>query len=139
LRARSERPEPYERTSVAEQADDAAALLDALAAAPAVVIGRSYGGAVAIDLVLRYPERVRALVLLEGDALGLSPAGLQWTRAIRDRLREVAARDGVDAVYEALIDEVVGEGAWDSFPDELRRILTKNGPALLADLGTSTK
>jgi esterase len=133
--ARSERPEPYERTSVAEQADDAAALLDALAAAPAVVIGRSYGGAVAIDLVLRYPERVRALVLLEGDALGLSPAGLQWTRAIRDRLREVAARDGVDAVYEALIDEVVGEGAWDSFPDEVRRILTKNGPALLAELG----
>jgi pimeloyl-ACP methyl ester carboxylesterase len=62
--ARSERPEPYERTSVAEQADDAAGLLDALAAAPAVVIGRSYGGAVAIDLALRYPDRVRALVLL---------------------------------------------------------------------------
>lgn len=73
---RSERPEPYERTSVAEQADDAAALLDALAAVPAVVIGRSYGGAVAIDLALRYPDRVRALVLLEGDALGLSPAGV---------------------------------------------------------------
>jgi pimeloyl-ACP methyl ester carboxylesterase len=77
---RSERPEPYERTSVAEQADDAAALLDALAAAPAVVIGRSYGGAVAIDLALRYPDRVRALVLLEGDALGLSPAALEWTK-----------------------------------------------------------
>jgi esterase len=46
---RSERPEPYERTSVVEQADDAAALLDALVAAPAVVIGRSYGGAVAVD------------------------------------------------------------------------------------------
>ncbi|MDQ4108577.1 MAG: alpha/beta hydrolase [Actinomycetota bacterium] len=132
---RSERPDPYERTSVAEQADDAASLLDALAATPAVVIGRSYGGAVAIDLALRYPDRVRALVLLEGDALGLSPAGLEWTKAIRDRLREVAARDGVDAVYEALISEVLGEGVWDSFPDELRRVLTQNGPALLAELG----
>jgi esterase len=50
---------------VAEQADDAAGLLDALAALPAVVIGRSYGGAVAIDLALRNPDRVRALVLLE--------------------------------------------------------------------------
>ena len=30
--ARSERPEPYERTSVTEHADDAAALLDALGA-----------------------------------------------------------------------------------------------------------
>ena len=132
---RSERPKPYERTRVAEQADDAAALLDVLAAAPAVVIGRSYGGAVATDLALRYPDRVRALVLLEGDALGLSPAGLEWTKAIRDRLREVATRDGVDAVYESLIDDVLGEGAWDSFPDEVRRILTQNGPALLAELG----
>jgi len=131
---RSERPEPYERTSVAEQADDAAGLLDALAATPAVVIGRSYGGAVAIDLALRYPDRVRALALLEGDALGLSPAALEWTKAMVDRLREVAAQDGVDAVYGALIGEVLGEGAWNSFPDELRRILTQNGPALLAEL-----
>jgi esterase len=131
---RSERPDPYERTTVAEQADDAAALLDSLAAAPAVVIGRSYGGAVAIDLALRHPGHVRALVLLEGDALGLSPAGLEWTRALGDRLREVAAQDGVGAVYRALIDEVLGEGAWGSFPDELRRILSQNGPALLAEL-----
>jgi esterase len=131
---RSERPEPYERTSVAEQADDAAALLDALAATPAVVIGRSYGGTVAVELALRYRDRVRALVLLEGDALGLSPAGLEWTRAVRDRLRQVAAQEGVDAVYQALIDEVVGEGVWDSFPDEVRQILSRNGPALLAEL-----
>lgn len=131
---RSERPEPYEHTSVAEQADDAAALLNALAAVPAVVIGRSYGGAVAIDLALRFPDRVRALVLLEGDALGLSPAGLEWTRAIRDRLRKVAAQDGVDAVYEAMIGEVLGEGAWDSFPAEVQRVLTQNGPAILAEL-----
>jgi hypothetical protein len=76
----------------------------------------------------------KALVLLEGDALGLSPAGLEWTRTIRDRLRQVAAQEGVDAVYEALIDEVVGEGAWDTFPNEVRRILSRNGPALLAEL-----
>ena len=131
---RSERPEPYERTTVAEQADDAAALLDALTEAPAVVIGRSYGGAVAIDLALRHPNRVRALALLEGDAFGLSPVGLEWTKGMRDRLREVASRDGVDAVYEALIGEVLGEGAWDSFPDNVRRTLSQNGPALLAEL-----
>jgi pimeloyl-ACP methyl ester carboxylesterase len=89
-----------------------------------VVIGRSYGGAVAVDLALRYPDRVRALVLLEGDALGLSPTGLEWTKAIRNRLRDVAAQDGVDAVYGALIGDVLGEGAWDSFPDEVRRVLT---------------
>jgi pimeloyl-ACP methyl ester carboxylesterase len=132
--SRSERPKPYEQTSVAEQADDAAALLDALGAEPAVVIGRSYGGAVAVDLTLRHPHSVRALILLEGDALGLSPAGLEWTKGLRTRMREVADRNGVDAVYEALIDEVMGEGVWNSFPDEARRVLTENGAALLAEL-----
>jgi esterase len=131
---RSERPDPYEHTTVAEQADDAAALLDALAATPAVVIGRSYGGAVAIDLALRHPAHVRALALLEGDALGLSPAGMAWTVALRDRLRDVAARAGIDAVYEALIGEVLGDDAWASFPAEIQQVLTDNGPALLAEL-----
>ncbi len=131
---RSQRPDPYERTTVAEQADDAAGLLEALAAEPAVVIGRSYGGAVAVDLALRHPDRVRALVLLEGDALGLSPSALEWTEAIGDRLRKVAEQDGVDAVYAALIGEILGESAWDSFPAELRRILTQNGAALLAEM-----
>ena len=133
--SRSERPEPYERTSVAEQADDAAALLDALGASRAVVIGRSYGGAVAVELALRRPELVSALALLEGDALGLSPAALDWTRALRDRLVAVRGRDGDDAVYAALIAEVLGPGAWESFPAEARELLSANGPALLAELG----
>ena len=56
---RSERPEPY-ATTVRQHTDDAAALLDALGATPAIVNGRSYGGAIALDLALRYPDRVRA-------------------------------------------------------------------------------
>jgi len=133
--ARSDRPEPYERTSVAEHADDAAALLDALAAVPAVVIGRSYGGTVAADLALRYPDRVRALVLLEPDApRELAPAAAAWVDALGDRLRAVAAQAGVDAVAQALVTEVAGEDAWHSFPDDIRRTLTANGPAILAEL-----
>jgi esterase len=68
---RSERPNPY-ATNVHEQADDAAALVEALSAAPAIMIGRSYGGAITVDLALRYPELVRALALLEGDVPSLS-------------------------------------------------------------------
>lgn len=131
---RSERPEPYERTSVAEHADDAAALLDALEAAPAVVIGRSYGGAVAIDLALRYPDRVRALVLLEAADVELSPAESEWLSAVSERIRGAAAEAGVDAIAEAFIGEALGEGAWGSFPDGVRRMFTQNGPAILAEL-----
>jgi pimeloyl-ACP methyl ester carboxylesterase len=69
---RSERPEPY-ATNVHEQADDAAALIDALAATPAIVIGRSYGGEIAIDLAL---PRSRARVGAAG--------GRRWAVAERD-------------------------------------------------------
>ena len=133
--ARSERPQPYERTSVAEHADDAAALIDALGAAPAVVIGRSYGATVATDLALRFPERVRALVLLEGDApRELAPAVAQWVDRLTERLLGVAAQGGVGAVAKALVTEVAGENAWLAFPAEIRQLLEQNGPAILAEL-----
>ena len=120
--ARSERPAHYKRTSIAEHADDAAALIDALGAAPAVVIGRSYGATVATDLALRYPDRVRALVLLEGDASReQAPAVAAYVDRLTDRLLGVAARDGVDAVAKALVTEVADERAWLAFPDEIRR------------------
>lgn len=127
--SRSERPDPYERTSVAEHADDAAALLDALDAAPAVVIGRSYGGTVAMDLALRYPDRVRALVALESDApRELAPRTAAWIDGIAERIA------GAETPGEGLIDGIYEDGAWGAIPDELRSILTDNGPALRAEL-----
>jgi esterase len=132
---RSERPEPYERTSVAEHTDDAAALLDALEATPAIVIGRSYGRTIAADLDLPYPDRVRAAVMLEPDApRELAPKAAEWIDALAERLRETAARDGTDAVGQALITAVAGQDAWRSFPVQWQRVLTQNGPAILAEL-----
>lgn len=130
---RSERPEPYERTTVAEHAEDASGLIDELEAAPAIVIGRSYGGEVALELALRHPEQVRALALLEPAALGFSAEADEWGEGIRDRMHAVAERDGVDAVAEAFLREVAGD-AWDSFPDAARRMFTDNGPAILAEI-----
>jgi pimeloyl-ACP methyl ester carboxylesterase len=113
--ARSERPEPDKRTSVAEHTDDAAALLDALEATPAIVTGRSYGGTIAADLALRYPDRVRAAVMLEPDApRELVPKAAEWIDALAERLRESAARDGTDAVGHAPITAVAGQDAWRS-------------------------
>jgi esterase len=134
--SRSERPEPYERTSVSEHADDAAALLDALDAAPAVIIGRSYGGTVAIDMAIRHPGQVRALASLEGDApRELAPATFAWIDAAEGRVREVAEQAGVDAAGEALIVEIFGDGVWPQLPEPMRQVLTENGPAILAELG----
>ena len=57
----SEKPDrPY---TMADYADDAAALLDALNIKSAKVIGMSFGGMVAQELVLRRPEKVERLML----------------------------------------------------------------------------
>lgn len=77
---------------------------------------------------------MRALVLLEAAPVELLPGAAEWTRALRDRLREVAAQAGEDAVGEALIGAALGEGAWSSLPDEVRGVFTNNGPPALADL-----
>jgi esterase len=134
--SRSERPDPYEHTSVSEHADDAAALVEALDATPAVIIGRSYGGTVAIDMAIRHPQLVRAFASLEGDApRELAPATAAWIDAAERRLREVAEQAGVDAVGEALIEEVLGEGVWAQLPEPMQRVFTENGAAILAEVG----
>ena len=129
---RSERPEPYDVTSVSDHTDDAAALLEALSATPAIIIGRSYGGAIAIDLALRYPEQVRAIVLLEPGDVNLTPAMREWVDETRVRL-QFAARQGIGTVAEVFLRDVLGDDAWEQFPDRLQHMFTNNSPAILAE------
>jgi esterase len=128
---RSERPDPYE-TSVVQHAEDAAALLLALDAVPAVVIGRSYGGETAVELALRHPDRVRALVLLEAASLTLDGEAMAWAEELRAAVEEAAARD-VSAVAETFLRRVLGDAQWESFPDPLRQMFVDNSPAILAE------
>jgi esterase len=131
--ARSRSAEPCRPVSVAEHADDAAALLHALGATPAVVIGRSYGGSVAIDLALRYPAYVRALALLEGVPESLDPEAERWVRGVAERTLAAGAR-GPAAAAETLFREVLGDEGWSGLPDEARRMFLANGQAILSEL-----
>lgn len=129
---RSERPEPYV-TNVHEHADDAAALIDALEAAPAIVVGRSYGGEAAIDLALRYADRVRALVLLEASLISLSDAGMRWADMIKERVFAAAEGD-VSTVAETFLRSVLGNETWEGFPAPAKQMFIANGPAIVAEL-----
>ena len=129
--SRSGRPEPFV-TNVAQHADDAAALLDALAATPAIVIGRSQGGEIAVDLALRYPDRVRALALLEGGGMALSEAFVEWEAKLARRV-EAAAEIDVGTVAETMFRAVLGDAGWEGLPASVRQIFVANGPAILAE------
>jgi esterase len=128
---RSERPEPFV-TDVHQHTDDAAALLDTLAAAPAIVIGRSQGGEIAVDLALRYPDRVRALALLEGGGLSLSEALTRWLAELDEQVFAAGAAD-VNTVGETMLRGVIGDAGWEGLPEPVKQIFTANGPAIVAE------
>ena len=135
---RSERPDPYEITSVQEHADDALALLRELDAEPAILVGRSYGGTVALDLAIRHPQAVLGLALLEAGPIGLAPEYDAWFDELQQTLEATAAARGADAVGEATLRAVFG--AWEELPEAFREVFTSNGQALLAEVrgGEST-
>jgi pimeloyl-ACP methyl ester carboxylesterase len=72
----SDRPGSYTREDQAARIND---VLDALEAPPAIIVGHSFGAGAATELVMRYPDRARGLVLVDA-ALGLTaaPSAAPW-------------------------------------------------------------
>jgi len=104
--------------SIDANVDALAALLDAEADGPVVVVGHSFGGAIALNLAAARPDLVSALVLLD-PAVGLDGG---WMRDIADDM--FASPDYTDRA-EARAEKVNGSwGEVDS--DELDRELDEH-------------
>lgn len=67
---------PPSRYTAEEMACDAVDLLTALGIDAAVLVGHSMGGRIAGHVAALYPERVKALVILDKSASGCSPKGI---------------------------------------------------------------
>lgn len=65
-------PEPYLRTTVGEQAQDALGLLDALEVEKATLAGAGIGAVAAIDMALREPARIESVIAVEPPLLALA-------------------------------------------------------------------
>ena len=97
-------PEDYRRTTVEEQSEDAAAVIEAVAGSSAVVYGAGLGAVIALDLLLRRPDLACAAVLVEPPLLQLLPVA---TEALSDDLRRL---EGVAASGEDVIDLYLSGG-----------------------------
>jgi pimeloyl-ACP methyl ester carboxylesterase len=120
---------------------DAAALLEHLGTVPAVVVGTSAGASIAVDLAVRRPDLVHAVVAHE--------AAWRVTRHVPTASQAVALAkigslvlrgrhgDAADTLLRFVYTYRDGGTAWDAFPDEWRRIARENARAALADFRNS--
>jgi pimeloyl-ACP methyl ester carboxylesterase len=98
--------------TIQDYADFSAAFLDALKIDSAVVAGRSMGGAVAMDLALRHPKRVQALVLIATAAKFNIPKERidGWHAVTMGRTGQPFTNDGYSPKTIAEHPEVIREG-----------------------------
>jgi len=96
----SEKPSSEDGYALEVMASDVYELLRALGITECVLVGHSMGGMVSQLLALEHPEVVRALVLV--DTAAEVPKGLLNEERLRQRRRlvEMAAEEGLEAVFE---------------------------------------
>lgn len=138
-RTRAEPPAPAENYSV--HADDAAALLQALSAAPATVVGWSGGGLVALHLASKFPELVAGLILEEPPFL-LVPNMTPDTAAAFRRIEELASsgrlRDAAETFLRFAGSYRTGGTVFDRLDPALRESMLANAATLLPELQAGT-
>ena len=104
------------------QAEDAAALVRALDAAPCHFAGLSMGGFIGMRLAARHPELARTLTLMNTTAEKGKPANRlrygMMAHAIQQRLAALRAR--MDQMYEDKLDGKIDEGFWTRKMNEWR-------------------
>lgn len=100
-------PEPYEATTVQEQAEDAAAVLRQVAGEPALLAGDGFGALIALDVALRHRELVAALRLVDPPLFAFVPEAAEALSTERARLAEAMRSGGPQAAVDAHLGEAL--------------------------------
>ena len=128
--SRSPLGEGVER-SVELHADDAAAMIEILGLAPALVVGSSGGARIGLDVVRRHADLVRGAVLSEPPILSLlADGGAEFREKVGPALRAAATpQDAVDAFFLYVDPE-----AWGAMSEPRRETYRANHVELFGDL-----
>jgi pimeloyl-ACP methyl ester carboxylesterase len=122
--------------NIAGDAADCLAVLQAVGAVPAHVVGSSYSAAVALELAASAPEAVASLVLVEAPPI-IGPRDEGFVMAA-ERLSDAYKHDGVTAALEEYT-RAMGEPSWVAErarldPGEVERIESDAATFFAADI-----
>lgn len=133
LRGHGESPAPDGAYTMESMADDVVELLDGLGINDSVALGGlSMGGYVSLALALKYPDRVRALMLLDTKAEADSPEAAD---AREKSAREVLEAGNPGSVVEAMVPKLFAEATIKGNPalvDSFRSLMNKTPAAGVA-------
>lgn len=120
---------------VEQHADDAAALLRALDAAPATVLGFSSGGVIALALAARHPEVVTETIAWEPAAISVLPDGAEMLAGLHAPMEAhlVAHPDDWTGAFAVMLG-VLSEGRADLDSPAVKMQMV-NAEAVLRDDG----
>jgi pimeloyl-ACP methyl ester carboxylesterase len=128
--------------SAATHTLDAIAVLETLEAAPAVAVGTSAGATIALDLAVRRPDLVRAVIVHESPWRALrhpSASGLATLAKMEWMARRGRDEDAAELLLRSVYAYSDGGTAWDAFPEDWRRTARENGKAVVADLRSTLR
>ncbi len=127
LRGHGDSPAPEGDYTIDGMADDVIELLDSLGLnEPVVLGGLSMGGYVALSLVVRYPERVRALMLMDTRAAADSPEAAEKREELaRAMLAAGNARPAVEAMTPRMFARITQEVRPERV-ERLREVMERN-------------
>jgi pimeloyl-ACP methyl ester carboxylesterase len=141
--------------AMGEHVDDLQTLIRTLNAAPAHLVGNSYGAFLCLLLAIRDPSLVRTLVLAEPPVLTLfvsnDPTPLELLKVLLTRPRTAIGivrlgTQGIDPATKAFergdletglrtfVDAVLGSGAYDRLPASQKEQVQDNAKSLKAEL-----
>lgn len=126
--SRSATPAGWSETTVAEQADDAAAILARLGVPRALVYGTSNGAAVALEVALRHPGRVRRAIVHEMPLLSVLEDPAPVATAVGALIGGAMQAGGPEVALDAFLRFAFGDAVVDGWTPELRERLLANAP-----------